>query len=181
MDKARAKLWRTQLRQFKLHFRTLAKLGILEVWCREEITRRPSHGGWDCPDWDHPAWQQVLYNDIAAGKCSELLARGIIRTQTITWFNRTRLTPKGAIEELDRLYAKYSRQLRVKFGVFNAVPPLSEGEQGSGDAVSQGRGDHLSSAHVRAVSEGVLHAGDSDAGRHQDARRTADEQLSAAR
>lgn len=182
MDKTRAKQWRTQLRLFKMHLKVLAKLGVLDTWCAEEITRRPSHGGWDCPDWDHSAWQQVLYNDIVAGKCSELLARGFIRSCTVTWWNDPpRLSSGGTLLAADAIYNKYSRQLRVKFGVLNAVPPLSEGEQVSGDAVSQGRLDDLPAATVWTVSEGVLHAGDSDAGRHQDARRTADEQLSAAR
>lgn len=176
MDKARAKLWRTQLRQFKLHFRTLAKLGILEVWCREEGATATTAPEWSHPDWDHPAWQQVFHDCIVAGVCSELLARGIIRTQTTTWFNRTRPTPKGAIEELDRLYAKYSRQLRVKFGESNAVPPLPEGEQGSSDAVPQGRSDDLPAEAMWPVSQGLLHLGDLLAAAHEDAQGAVEQQ-----
>lgn len=177
MDRARAKLWRTQLRQFKLHFRTLAKLGILEAWCREEGATATTAHEWSHPDWDHPAWQQVFYDCIVAGVCSELLARGIIRTQTTTWFNRTRPTPKGAIEELDRLYTKYSRQLRVKFGESNAMPALSEGEQGAGDTVPQGRSGDLPATVLQFVPPGVLHLGDLFAAAYEDARGTVAQQL----
>lgn len=181
MDKHRAKLWRTQLRLFKRHLKVLAKLGILDTWCAEEITRRPSHGGWDCPDWDHSAWQQVLYNDIVAGKCSELLARGFIRSYTVTWWNDPpRLSAGGTLLAADAIYNKYSRQLRVKFGVLNAVSTLSEREQGLSAAVPQGRSDDLPAATVWTLLEDVLHPGDGDASGDQDALGTADEQPSAA-
>ena len=177
MDQARAKQWRTQLRLFKRHLKVLAKIGILEVWCREEGATATTAHEWSHPDWDHPVWQQVLYDNIVAGVCSELLARGIIRTATTRWFDRTRPTPEGAIAELDRLYAKYSRQLRVKFGESNAMPPLPEGEQGSSDAVPQGRSDDLPAETVRPVSQGLLHLGDLFAAAYEDARGAVAQQL----
>lgn len=178
MDKARAKQWRTQVRLFKRHIKVLAKLGVLGVWCAEEKAKTPSATQWSHPQWDHPEWQQVFYNNILSGTCSEELARGFIRSCPFGWWtNNPNPTPEETILVVDRLYCKYSRQFRVKFGVSNAVPSLSKRCQVASDDEPANRVGGLSSQGVQLLRQDLLFGGEATASGGEDARSAAAQQL----
>ena len=178
MDKARAKQWRTQVRLFKRHIKVLAKLGVLGVWCAEEKAKTPSATQWSHPQWGHPKWQQVFYDNILSGTCSEELARGFIRSCPFGWWtSNPNPTPEETILVVDRLYGKYSRQFRVKFGVLNAVSPLQQRRQVASDDEPANRVGGLSSTNVQLLRTFELLGGEAATSGGEDARSAAAQQL----
>lgn len=177
MQRTRAKQWRTQVRLFKRHIKVLAKLGVLGVWCAEEKAKTPSATQWSHPQWDHPEWQRVFYDNILSGTCSEELARGFIRSCPFGWWSSPNPTPEETILVADRLYCKYSRQFRVKFGALNAVPPLQQGCQVASGDEQANRVGGLSAQGVQLLRQDLLFGGEVVASGREDARSPAAEQL----
>jgi hypothetical protein len=177
MEQPRAKQWRTQLRLFKRHLKVLAKIGVLGVWCAQEKAKTSSAVQWHHPDWDHPEWQQKFYDNILSGTCDEELARGFIRSCPFGWWSSPNPTPEDTILVADRLYNKYSRQLRVRFGALNAVSPLPEGRQVASADEPTNRVSRLSAQDMQLLRTFELLGREALASGGEDARSVAAQQL----
>lgn len=115
-------VWLRQLRKFKTAVKVRARMGIIETLIRQVDAERDAtkRHDWEQPDWDSDTWQEVLYTAIKESECSTELLKGIIKSVSGGYYNRS-ITLEEVIGEVDRICTAYSLDLRKRFGVFKGV------------------------------------------------------------